>query len=617
MHQRMFAAALMAAFLLSAAEPATPPAAARVGNKPVIDAAKFLEHVKYLASDELKGRFTGTPEIDKAARYIASQYDKIGLRPVPGSRGYLQTFKVNTSSKVGPKTALSVKVRDQKKESLKRGEEFQPFYISGTGKAAGPIVFAGYGITAPEYGYDDYAGIDVKDKIVLVLRREPQEMDEKSKFKGKTNTQHATFESKLTNAKQHGARALLLVNNVGAHSDEAEKIMPFNRMPGPTEGTIPFGQVKQTVAAKWFEAAGKPLKELESQIDADLKPRSFVLEGVTAELQFEVERIQRNTSNVIGYLPGETDEYVVIGGHYDHLGTGEVASLAPSQIGTIHPGADDNASGTGGVIEIARFLAGQGKLKRGVVFMAFTGEELGLLGSAHYAGNPLLPLEKCVAMVNMDMIGRMKENRLIVGGTASGSTFKPLIAELAGRHTDLKLDYTEPAGFGGSDHSSFAAKQIPVMFFFSGLHADYHKPSDTWDKIDAPASAKALSLVADTVAALADAPERAKFIKVEPAAAPGGGGGGASGYGPYFGSIPDMSGGTKGVKFSDVRAGSPAEKAGLKGGDVMVEFDGKKIENLYDYTYALRQRQPGDEVVVKVLRDNATVEVKVKLESRK
>lgn len=609
-------AAIWVALAVSAAEPAAP--AARVGNRPVIDATKFLDHVKYLASDELKGRFTGTPEIDKAARYIASQYDKIGLKPVPGAKGYLQTFKVNTTSKVGAKTSLVVRVKD-KKETLKRGDEFQPFYISGSGKASSALVFAGYGITAPEYGYDDYAGLEVKDKIVVVLRREPQEQDEKSKFQGKRMTQHATFEAKLTNAKQHGAKALLVVNNVGAHPDESDKIMPFSRMAGPTEGTIPFLHVKQTVAAKWFEQAGRPLKELEAQIDGDLKPRSFVLEGVQAELQADIERIQRNTSNVIAYLPGETDEYVVIGGHYDHLGTGEVASLAPSQVGTIHPGADDNASGTGGVIEIARFLAGGPKLKRGVVFMAFTGEELGLLGSSHYANNPLLPLEKCAAMINMDMIGRMKENRLIVGGTASGSTFKAVIAELAARHSDLKLDYSEPAGFGGSDHSSFAAKQVPVMFFFSGLHADYHKPSDTWDKIDAPASAKALSLVADTVATLADATERAKFVKVEPAAAPGGSGGGSgsSGYGPYFGTVPDMAGGVKGVKFSDVRAGSPADKAGLKGGDTLIEFDGKKIDNLSDYTYALRQRQPGDEVVVKVLRDNGPLEVKVKLEARK
>jgi C-terminal processing protease CtpA/Prc len=207
---------------------------------------------------------------------------------------------------------------------------------------------------------------------------------------------------------------------------------------------------------------------------------------------------------------------------------------------------------------------------------------------------------------------------VVVGGVGSGSSFKALLDRLSGRHGDLKIDYSEPAGFGGSDHTSFAAKQIPTLFFFSGLHADYHKPSDTWDKVDAPASVRLLALVGDALNELANNEERAAFIKVAPPAMPSGGsGGGGGGYGPYFGSIPDMAGDVKGVRFADVRAGSPAAKAGLKGGDVMISFDGKKVDSLYDYTFALRQKKPGDVVKVRVMRGSEAVDVEVTLEARR
>ena len=298
------------------------------------------------------------------------------------------------------------------------------------------------------------------------------------------------------------------------------------------------------------------------------------------------------------YLPGETDEYVIIGAHYDHLGLGGQYSLAPSLTGTIHPGADDNASGTAGVIELARFFAKQPQQKRGILFLNFAGEELGLLGSAYYVDHPLLPLDKAVAMINMDMIGRMRDSKLYIGGSASGSNLQAMLEKLVSA-SGLKVDYSGGTSEGSSDHTSFTSHQVPVLFFFSGLHGDYHKPSDTWDKIDAPAAAKLLALVADVAQTLRDAPERPAFVKLAapraarrryatPDRSPG--------YGPYFGSIPDFGEGITGVKFADVREGSPAAKAGLKAGDIMVEFDGKPIQNLYDFTYALRGKKPGDEV---------------------
>jgi len=328
--------------------------------------------------------------------------------------------------------------------------------------------------------------------------------------------------------------------------------------------------------------------------------------------------VVKTVHNVAGYLPGKCSEYVVIGAHYDHLGLGEQYSLAPSLAGTVHPGADDNASGTAGVIELARWFSTQPKQKRGILFLSFAGEELGLLGSSYYVNHPTFPLNKAVAMINMDMIGRMRDGKVFIGGVGTGSTLRKLLEEVTPKY-GLRIDYSD-AGYGSSDHTSFTTKQVPVLFFFSGLHADYHKPSDTWDKIDAPDAAKLLQLVAEVSEDLRESSDRPLFVRVkepEHGEAVAGTSSGGSGYGPYFGSIPDFGEEVKGVKFADVREDSPAAKAGFKAGDVLVEFDGKPIQNLYDFTYALRAHKPGDEVMVKVLRGGQPVEAKVLLTKRK
>ncbi len=305
---------------------------------------------------------------------------------------------------------------------------------------------------------------------------------------------------------------------------------------------------------------------------------------------------------------------MIIGAHYDHLGRGNFDSLAPSQIGQIHPGADDNASGTAGVLELARLLAPErGQLKRSILFMNFAGEELGLLGSAAWVKDPTKPLAKAVAMINMDMIGRIRDDKVYIGGVGTGSTFKAVL-ELAQKDSPFKIEYSA-GGYSSSDHTSFVSKRIPVLFFFSGLHSDYHKPSDTWDKINATSATRLLDMVKSVAIQLAEAQDPPTFQVVAEEKPPGGGGG--AGYGPYFGSIPDFGQEVNGVKFSDVRPNSPAAKAGLKAGDILVQFGDKPIKNLYDFTDALRRSKVGDVVEVKVLRDGQPVITSVKLEQRK
>jgi Zn-dependent M28 family amino/carboxypeptidase len=331
-------------------------------------------------------------------------------------------------------------------------------------------------------------------------------------------------------------------------------------------------------------------------------------------LLIDIETTRTTVNNVLAWLPGQSDEYVIIGAHYDHLGRGNFDSLAPSQIGQIHPGADDNASGTAGVLELARLLAPQrGQLKRSILFMDYAGEELGLLGSAAWVQNPTRPLAKAVAMINMDMIGRIKDDKVYIGGVGTGSTFKAVL-EQAQKDAPFKIEYSA-SGYSSSDHTSFVTKKIPSLFFFSGLHSDYHKPSDTWDKINAPSAARLLDMVASVAVQLANAADAPAFqVVAEDKPAAGGGGGG---YGPYFGSIPDFGQTENGVKFSDVKPNSPAAKAGLKAGDIMIQFGDKPIKNLYDFTDALRRSKVGDVVEVKVLRDGQPITASVKLEQRK
>ncbi len=582
---------------------------------PSIDPAKYLGHVKVLASEEMRGRGTGTPELEKAAAYIARQFRAAGLQPVE-NRNYLLEFPVTTSAKLGPANTFSFTLGGETR-ALKAGADYTPLNFSASGGFRGGVVFAGYGITAREYNYDDYAGIDAKDKWVVVLRHEPQEFDDKSVFAGRVYTDHAQIHSKATNAKNHGARGVILVSDTANHPSEANDLDKFERNLGPNNAGIPIVHLRAPIADEWLALGHQRVKNAGEEIDKDLQPRSFALpEKLAVDAHVDVLRERKQVHNVAGYLRGETDEYVVIGAHYDHLGLGEQYTLAPSQAGTPHLGADDNASGTAGLIELARWFGSRPRMKRGVLFLAFSAEELGLLGSGDYVANPKLPLDKAVAMINMDMIGRAKEGRVYVGGLGTGTSFKPMIERLAPRHP-LKFEFSDQTGYGSSDHQSFTIKQVPVLFFFSGLHADYHKPSDTWEKIESTTAAKLVEFIGEVAGELATAPDRPQFVRVAAPPAPRGVAGAGSGYGAYFGSIPDFAEVPNGVRFADVREGSPSAKAGLKAGDILTEFAGKPIQNLYDFTYALRNHKPGEEVVVKVMRAGAPLEVKVLLEQRK
>ena len=574
------------------------------------DPSRYLDDIKSLTAPSMEGRGDDTKGLTRAAHLLEKRYHELGLKPA-GTNSYFQPFTLITGAKLQADNRFSVQEGNQK-QALKLNQDFVPFSFSSSGSVSAAVVFAGFGASADEFGYDDYAGVDVKDKIVVILRYEPAGFAEKS---GNTGlTRHSQLISKAINARNHGAKAVVLVNGkLGEGEDDL--LTRFGSVSGPANTGIVLVQVKNDVADRWFHAAGKSLADVQGQINHVTKPQSFAFpETLHMSINVDIETTRATVNNVLAYLPGKTDEYVIIGAHYDHLGYGNYDSLAPSQIGQIHPGADDNASGTAGVLELARLFAPmKGQLQRGILFASFAGEELGLLGSAHWVQEPTLPLDKAVAMLNMDMIGRIKDDKVYIGGIGTGSTLKPML-EKAEAKSNFKVEYSA-GGYSASDHTSFVTKHIPVLFFFSGLHSDYHKPSDTWEKINPQAAARLVDVVGNTGLELAEASDRPTFVAVVEDKPLAGGSGG--GYGPYFGSIPDFGQVENGVKFSDVKPASPAEKAGLKAGDILVQFGDKPIKNLYDFTDALRRSKVGDVVDVTVLRDGKPVKASVKLEQRK
>ncbi len=340
------------------------------------DSTRYLADIKTLAAPDMEGRGPGTQGLARASQYLERRYKTLGLQPA-GTNGYLQAFTVTTGAKLKADNELIVE-NGAAKQRLAINQDFEPVSFSSSGSFAGPLVFVGYGASADEFQYDDYAGIDVKDKIVVLLRYEPDSFAVKSGHQGLT--QHSQLVTKAINARNHGAKAVVLVNGKLAEGED-DSLMRFGSTSGPENAGILLVQVKNAIAEGWFKAAGKSLADVQQQINGG-KPASFAFpDTLRLALKVDIESTHAQVNNVLAYLPGKTDEYVIVGAHYDHLGRGYSNSLAPSQIGQIHPGADDNASGTAGVLELARMFAPlKGQLDRGILFMSFSGRRAGAAG---------------------------------------------------------------------------------------------------------------------------------------------------------------------------------------------------------------------------------------------
>ena len=579
----------------------------------------YLRHLQFLASDELGGRGNGTPELDRAAEYIAAQFKASGLQPAGDDGSFFQSFPIPVGHKLGPGYRLTLKVGEETIQA-RINSDFLPFAVGDKTHISGQVVFAGYGISAEEHKYDDYKDLDVTGKIVLVMTHEPRENDAASPFDGTELTIHGHDRTKTQNARYRNALAVLIVEDPANHGEARESLADPALAGEIEEQRISAIRISRSLAQRMLQSQQRSLLEVQKQIDGKLAPQSFPLANVEAEIEVDATRIQKTVRNVVGLAPGTdpsvADETIVIGAHYDHLGRGGRSSMDLKLIGQIHNGADDNASGTAGLLELAAAVGrNPSPSRRGYLFIAFAGEELGLHGSSYWTSHPTRPLEKTIAMLNMDMIGRVRDNQIILSGIGTSPMF-PALVEAAAREVGLEAKSTR-SGYGSSDHTSFYVKNVPVLFFFSGLHSDYHRPSDDWDRINVEGAARVLSMVFNIAQRLDAAESRPQFTKVDEPMTTGGVRGGGRGYGAYFGSVPDMTADVKGVRFSDVRPSSPAAKAGLQGGDVLIRFGGKEVTSLQDFAYLLGGQKPGDVVEVVVLRKEQPVKVQVKLEMRR
>jgi hypothetical protein len=565
------------------------------------------ETITYLASDELEGRGVDTAGIDKAADYIADRFQRAGLKPPPGQAGYFQPFEFVTADAIDRKTTLS---SGQTKYSL--SQDFTAAAFSAEGSFSGPVVFAGYGIVNPERGYDDYAGIDVKDKVVLLLRYEPHTAQGKSRFADHGWSSHASLEAKVRAAHERGAKAILLVNPPTHHGTDL--LLPFARMFTAPDRKVPFLHVRREVANDLVQRGGAgSLAELQKQIDDSGAPASRELGDVAVSGHVQLQRTSRTLKNVVAWLPGEKrDEYVIIGAHYDHIGRGGPGSLAPGT-NEIHNGADDNASGVAGMLAVADRLAAGPRPARSVLFVAFTAEEIGLIGSNHFVRHPPVPLRRMVAMLNLDMIGRVRDDDLMIGGMGTARPFDAIIAELDAA-SPLEVKDFGRGGLGPSDHMVFAIKKVPVLFLFSGVHSDYHRPSDDADRINYERLEQVVDFAEGLATALTRMP-RSEYIAFSDRPTTGPSPGGSR---VLLGVVPDYASGesTSGVAITGTTPGSPAEKAGLQSGDVITRFGDKPIENVYDLTGALADADPGQKIVLSVRRGQQQLEVPVELVGR-
>ena len=619
--------------------------AAAAGAAPEDDALRdrLRSEVEWLAAPEREGRGPGTKGIEQAADWVARQFSDIGLAgiaapaadtatPSPGAattaesaNRLFQPFAMTLDAKLGPAAGNTAELvgppgadGQPRIIPLELGKDFTPLAAGGAGRFDLPLVFAGYGITAPAEHYDDYAplaapdpqapagGGGAKGTAVILLRQEPQKDNPHSVFDGNQASQHAALARKVANASEHEVGGVVFCNDTAADGDA---LMAFTRAgDGSERRTMPILHVRRAVIDDVVKAAlGRDLAAIQQGIDDTLQPQTAPLAGWRIRGATAIERVETQGRNVMAMLPGTAarPEVVVLGAHYDHLGYGGSNSAAPGEH-AVHHGADDNASGTAVLVEVARILEKEGPFPRTIAFLAFSGEERGLLGSAHYTANATLPLADTAVMVNLDMLGRLDGNKLVVHGTGTGTGLEALVDRLVGSHSFEVAK--EPGGFGPSDHSSFYARKIPVLHLFTGSHSDYHRPTDTAEKINYEGLVRITRLVADVVRDLATAPERPAYIEVASKQFARGGG-----DRPYFGSIPDFGKPGKGYAITGATKDSPAAKGGLKGGDVIVRLGGSAVTGLEDFDSALRKHKGGETVPVVVLRDGAEVTLDVTL----
>ena len=560
--------------------------------------------IRYLASDELEGRGPGTAGLQKAADYMRSRFQELGVTGGTEDGGYYRPFQIPIDTKVAEsETQLVLRGPDSQEIVLQLGEEFQPLAAGGQGQVKADLVFAGYGISAPKFKYDDYADANVAGKVVIVIRREPQQGDEESVFDGQKVTSHSFIRSKIQAAKKARAAAILMVNDPFTTKRDKQDVLAKPSGFGTSPAGIPFAhlthdavhQLLNRAPVKVGDASLMTVDTIADKIDETLTPLTQTLEGWTAEFTCRFKKVQAEVTNVIGVIEGAgplANETVVVGAHYDHLGYGPFGSRKPN-VRAIHNGADDNATGTAAIMELARrFALANDKPRRRLVFIGFTAEERGLVGSNRYLKDPLFPLEDTVAMLNFDMIGNLGEKGLQLGGVQTGKQFQAMVDQ-AIEADDLTVQITQM--LGGSDHSGFYSKGIPVLFCFTGLTKLYHTPEDDFETINVEGVVETIDFAERLLRGVVEMPERPTYVKPAQRVP-------RRGAQAYLGIVPNYNQEEKGLRVMKVNDDSPAAKAGVKADDVIIKIGDVEVLGIRELTAGLRKYKVGQKVKLVVRR---------------
>jgi aminopeptidase YwaD len=581
--------------MAAALHPPAFPAALHAGES----ADRLESHVRLLADDSLEGRFMGTPGIEEAAHYIAGEFQVLGLEPLPDS-SYLQEFAIPLGYTVTRKPVMAIGERE-----LSHGDEFKVLPISGSARVEGLTAF----ITDTE-GNQVYIDVprNLKGYIVFCILDGGADRDRWT-LRGRDGLLE-NMAGLATQVAGFGASAVVFVNGSPDSSRSDLHYFPISRAHEPVD--IPVLEIPYSVLDEALMFEGVTLRAMLEEANAGRDPgveTSFFLDGPMCRLVIETAPRTVSTSNVIGVVRGRRspDEFVIVGAHYDHLGYGDIASSTPWRR-EVHNGADDNASGAAALIEVARGVASADGPGRSVVFIAFTAEELGAVGSRHYRDNPAMPLESTVAMVNLDTVGRLEDNNFIVFGARSAAEFESLLTEVNAKHSLNIIPKKEIFGF--SDQNAFVEAGIPSLHFFTGAYDDYHTPDDDWQNLNYDGLAAITSFSTDFVLALANAETRPTPVeglgdrREQPSSRSGG---------AHLGVVPDFTHSGPGVKLKGTVPRSPAETAGLAEGDLIMAIDGEAMTELRDLMVVLSGHVPGDVVEIEVERDSRTVLIPVEL----
>lgn len=608
-----------AAPLVPSPAPSPEPAAAPSASAPAAivsdpaGAKRIAADVTFLASPELAGRGTGEEGARLARDFIVKRFTDLGLTPAGSADG--ASFTQELTARVGADAKppeLAVVARGGASKSV------DPLMArvaegSATGKVSAPAVFVGFGITAAAASWDDYAGIDLTGKIAVILDGAPSPpvaAPKPAARSAKASPPTDTLARPVPNPLRDFGAVRYKLRTAREHHAVGAVIVTRDMLPNaPTDASsMGIPGVVTTVAGvnalfPGLDLAGKGAWEKTRSSKAKPLP-------VEISLSARIDPVEASSWNVAGLLrarPGSkhADEYVVIGAHYDHLGHGGSFSRTPG-VRAVHPGADDNASGVALLLESARRLRALPRApERNILFLAFGAEEIGTIGSRFWIDHPTVPLASVTAMINADMVGRLRDDRLLVDGTGTAAAWPELIP---GASNGLALDLSLGAeGFGASDHASFTAARIPVAFLFTGVHDDYHQPTDTADKINSVGAERITTFAARLTLAVAERPDRLVFVDA-PADPHRGKSGG---FKVSLGTIPDYAFTGAGVRLSGVRPDAPAERGGMKAGDVIVKVGPHAITNIHDYMYALGDLEAGRAITVEVERAGTRVPLQI------